>query len=159
MATRGNISSRRFFKPGRMIAVLVILAALLLVLVSLLRTADRPTMQVAVDMGSMGLHRLNIWLDPDPPTLGTTTIIAQVVDQGGTPIAATSITFRVGREEGEPGLEKSGLLVDAYVTNRAEFGRYRAVLDFPSPGDAWIDVAIQMAGQQGTARVAVHVSQ
>ena len=158
MATRGNISSRRLLTPGRIITILVILVALLLVLVSMFRTVERPTMQVAVDMGSMGLHQLNIWLDPDPPTLGMTTIIAQVVNQGGTPIGANSITFRVGRGEGEPGLEKSGILIGADVINRAQFGRYRAVLDFPSPGDAWIDVVIRMAGQQGTARVPVQVS-
>ena len=161
MATRSDISSRHLLTRGRVIMFMVILAGLLLVLFSMSRTVtvNQPTMQVQVDMGSMGLHRLNIWLDPDPPMLGMTTIIAQVVNLGGFPIAANSIAFRVGRGEGEPGIEESGVLIYYDSGNWAETGRYSAILDFPGPGDAWIDVVIRMAGQQGAARVPVQVSQ
>ena len=159
METRVVISSWHFWTRGRVITILVILAALLLALVSLFRTVERPTTQVPVSMGSMGLHRLNIWLEPNPPMLGMTTITAQVVDQGGMPLAASSITFRVGRGEDEPGVEYLGVLMYYDGGNRAKFGLYRAVLNFPSPGDWWIDAVMQMASQQGTARIPVQVSQ
>ena len=156
-ASRGRALTRRLFTPGWTTPALVIVATLALFLFFFFRTVNSPTVQLTVDMGSMGQHLLNVWLDPDPPRAPGTTIIAQVVDVGGNPRLANSVTFRAGRGEGEPVSEKEGALMNA--TNRTERGRFRTVLDFPEPGGWWIDVEIDMGVEHATVRLPVQVVQ
>ena len=156
-APRGRAPTRRLLTPGRAILVLAIVATLALALFVFLRTVNSPTAQLPVDMGGMGRHLLNIWLDPDPPETAETVIIAQVVDLGGNPRPANSVTFRVGRGEGGPISEKEGAPMDA--PSRTEFGRFRTVLDFPGPGGWWIDIEIDMGGEHVTVRLPVQVAQ
>lgn len=148
---------RRLLTPGRAVTALVILAAAVLFIIVLTRTANSPTTQVGVDMGSMGKHLVNIWMDPDPPRVGSVTVVAQVVDQGGNPRASSAINFLVGRGQGGPVLEKSGEPMDA--GDRTEFGRFRALLDFTEAGGWWMDVVVQMSGQRATVRIPVQVAE
>ena len=148
---------RRLLTPGRVVTALPLLAGLVLFLVVFPMTVNPPTTQIEMDMGSMGRHLVNVWLEPDPPRVEKATVIAQVVDRGGNPRASSAIDFLVGLGEGDPIQEKSGEPTNA--TDRTEFGRFRVLLDFPDAGVWWMDVVVQMGGQKATVRLPVQVAE
>jgi len=149
------MSPRRLITPGRTVTVFIIFVALALAVVLFSTSVDSPTLQVPLDMPGMDPHLVNVWLDPDPPRISATTITAQVVDAGGNPRAASSITFRIGRAEDEPLNEIAGVPVEA--SDRTSRARFRAALEFADPGSWWIDVTVKMGTTSAVVRLPIEV--
>ena len=135
----------------------LVLLAVPLIFYSMGRSIDPPTAQLPVNMQGMGQELVNIWLDPDPPRTTGVKVIAQIADIGGTPGVASSMEFRIGRGEGGPMSVQTGDAIVMYEMDIAKRGRFSALLQFPEPGDWWIDVAVTMGGQQAVVRLPVKV--
>jgi hypothetical protein len=147
---------RRALTPGRAIPVLAILAAIVLFLIVFPKNVNSPTIQVEVDMGSMGRHIVNIWMDPNPPRVGEVTVTAQVVDQGGNPAMTSAVNFQLGRRESGTMMAESGEPMEA--TDRTKFGRFQTLLDFPDAGEWWMDVGVLVRGQMAKIRIPFQVA-
>lgn len=159
MVSQRKAPVRRFLTPGRAVMGGLVLLAALLIVYSLGRSVNQPTAQLTVNMPGMGQEFVNIWLDPDPPKTTGVNVIAQVADRGGTPRLANSIEFRIGRGEGGPVSVQAGEAIVLYEMNLAKRGRFSALLQFPEPGDWWLDIAVTMGSQQRVVRLPVKVVQ
>jgi hypothetical protein len=124
-----------------------------------IRTVDKPTTQIEVNMHGMGTHYVNIWLRPDPPSLNGTTIIAQVANLAGMPMRVEKIDFRISRPDVESSQTSAGVPIKSSSNNMAERGRFQAAVQFPGPGEWQIDVTVGMDGQSVIARLPVVVSE
>ena len=135
-----------------------ILVPVILVVFMTIRTVDKPTMQLNVFMPGMGEHFVNVWLDPDPPTTSGVTLIGQMTDLTGMPMTIGAMEIRAGRLGSESSLTVIGERIKYEFDDLLKRGRFQARLEFPQPGQWWIDVVIRMNGQQATARMPVFVS-
>ena len=157
MVTQRKSPVKRILTPGRVIIGALLLLAAPLIFYSMQRSVDQPTAQLTVNMPGTGQEFVNIWLEPDPPKATGVNVIAQIADIGGTPGMANSMEFRVGRGDGSPVSVQAGEAIVMYEMNMAKRGRFSALLQFPEPGDWWIDVVVTMGGQQGVVRLPVKV--
>ena len=151
--------SRRLLSPGAIILISAVLIAVSLVIFTLSETVDQPTTQLTVSMRGMGQEYVNIWLEPDTPSMQGTTITAQMANLGGMPIRASSVDFRLSRRVDDLVLMETGIPLKISTRNMAERGKFMAQLKFPEPGNWWIDVTVRMGGEQGTVRLPVIVAQ
>lgn len=146
---------RRLLTPMRVIIGGAVLGGGALLYLAVPGTVATPTYQVPLEMPGMQPHLLNMWVTPDPMTVGDAELTAQVVDRGGNPVIAGSITFKLLDSAGDMVLEAGGSTVPR--TNRADAGRFRAVVRVPAPAQWWLELSVEMAGRSATARFPVDV--
>ena len=144
--------------PGRVMLGLGILVPVLLVVFMTIRTVDKPTVQLNVFMPGMGEHLVNVWLDPDPPTTSGVTLIGQMTDLTGMAMTIGAMEIRAGRLGSESSLTVTGERIKYEFDDLSKRGRFQARLEFPQPGQWWVDLVFRMNGQQATARMPIFVS-
>lgn len=147
---------------GRRVSIGLVISAVVVAVVAVLfvlvfsQTSSPPSNQVSLTMWSMGQHLLNVWLEPDPPQVGSLIVTGQVVDTGGNPRLSSSMTFKASPEETGSPVEREGNPVE--VRDRLDNGKFRASMDLLQPG-AWIlEVDIVMQGRRATVQIPFQVT-
>ncbi len=136
---------------GRILVGAAILAISVAALVLMFSSTNRPTVQQPFVMPGMGTHFLNLWIQPDPPQLGSAELVFQVVDVGGNPRSVEAIAVGLSGAAGEVIDDIDGTAIP--LTNRTDAGRFRVNVQLLSQGEWEAVVTAQMNGQRSTVRV------